>query len=316
MNDDFHKNRLKGIGGSESAVVLGLKPYGETRLELWQEKTGKIKPFEGNNDTRRGNTFEPYAIGLYEEMTGDIVTPFESQITHHEFPFLVGHPDGKIECDDNDPRGPGILEAKCPRFSVWMTLKNKGIPPHIIIQVQHYLLITGYTWAELAIFHSDPWELLPTGTVTADRGIHDMIINECGEFWEYVQKDIPPPSEEEDETVSQDMVKKLESLRTDGEVKMVDDPKYLELESDYIEAKELHNDTKIIFDDAKTAVRKFVVSSGFAAVQGQQRIIRASPSSRTTFQKKQFQTDHPEINLDDYYKKGKLSYRVTDSKIK
>jgi predicted phage-related endonuclease len=59
--DAWHAMRRGGIGGSEAATVLGLEPYGNTRLDLWNQKTGRVeKTFAGNLATQYGTQIESY----------------------------------------------------------------------------------------------------------------------------------------------------------------------------------------------------------------------------------------------------------------
>ena len=61
------EQRLKRIGGSEFATVLGINPYMK-RIELVLEKAGVIaSTFEGNEATRRGQFLENDIIAMFED---------------------------------------------------------------------------------------------------------------------------------------------------------------------------------------------------------------------------------------------------------
>jgi putative phage-type endonuclease len=66
--DQWVVNRKGRIGGSEIGVVMGLSPY-KSRVELWQEKTGLIKPKEISHlpHVQRGIIAEPVARELIEK---------------------------------------------------------------------------------------------------------------------------------------------------------------------------------------------------------------------------------------------------------
>ena len=42
-NAEWHRERRKGIGGSEASAILGLNPY-MTNVQLWRYKTGREVP--------------------------------------------------------------------------------------------------------------------------------------------------------------------------------------------------------------------------------------------------------------------------------
>mgnify|MGYP003303722454 CR=1 FL=1 len=102
-SDDWHEQRLSGIGGSEAAAVLGYSRFA-TPLDVWAKKTGLE---ESDNDSPvmlRGRIREPQIIQEYANVTGKTIYKAEN-LTHPEYPFIHANFDGMIP-------GDRIIEAK------------------------------------------------------------------------------------------------------------------------------------------------------------------------------------------------------------
>jgi predicted phage-related endonuclease len=93
--------------------------------------------------------------------------------------------DGMIVPKRNSRTPTGILEAKSGLNWVWDQYKS-GIPEFYVLQVQAYMLITGLSYAEIAVlldgryFKCYPFE--------ANKEIHEAILDQVNEFWELVKE--------------------------------------------------------------------------------------------------------------------------------
>lgn len=61
------------LGGSDIAAVVGLSPYGDTALDVWARKTGRVS-WDGNQRTRAGTHFERPILDFYAMETGRKLT--------------------------------------------------------------------------------------------------------------------------------------------------------------------------------------------------------------------------------------------------
>ena len=153
--------RQKGLGGSDVAAALGISPY-KTKYKLWQEKVSSDLPEPLQNEALdMGLKLEPIVADKYMEVTGNKVVKDNKIRFHPEYDFLIANIDRIIQPIDD--RGAGILEIKTTSnfaFKQW----EQAIPIMYYCQIQHYLAVTGYKWAEFAIlvdgryFHRLPIE--------------------------------------------------------------------------------------------------------------------------------------------------------------
>jgi putative phage-type endonuclease len=159
--------RLESIGGSEASSILGLNKY-RSKYELWGIKCGMYQPMEVLNERMLcGNVLEKGIFELAKYWQNDVETTIdnyytlESQVNkidpanymiyHKEHPFISANLDGIIREDATYPdRGPGVLE--CKTMGGWMFDQYEGgLPPYHYIQLQHYLLVTGFNWGRLFV---------------------------------------------------------------------------------------------------------------------------------------------------------------------
>lgn len=178
-------DRTSGIGGSDVAALVNMDPY-RTAFDVWEEKRGRqpaAPPPAAQRWLDRGRRLEPVIREMYTEQAGEGV-----KVTHApnvlyrsaQCPWMVAHLDGVI--DDVAASGPGLLECKHASLALFATIKRDGLPYHWLLQVQHYLYVTGWTWADVAVLNSERWELL-TVRVTADDAVQQALLTIEASFW-------------------------------------------------------------------------------------------------------------------------------------
>ena len=172
---EWYAARNAGIGGSEAAVVLGHKPYGKTRLDLWKQKTGAdAGAFAGNTATRYGTQIEPYLLDRLLWDFGYSARECDAQLVHKTHQFMRCNLDGII-MDDNDVIG--IVEIKSSSGTL------AGDQPHEyhMPQIQHNLAVTGLPFC-IYVFHTVPIDrehalAIPEQFIAPDQ--HDA-------YWRYL----------------------------------------------------------------------------------------------------------------------------------
>ena len=183
--------RTKGVGGSDIHHLFSLPPYGCAR-KLWYDQKEQVPdyPFYGNFATERGSKLEDLVVKEYQEKTGNIVSKDKTFFTHPAYPILIGNIDAtlvKIE----SKRGIGVLECKCPGLQMFKKIKREGLPESYILQMQHYLLVTGRKFGDFAILNAELWDLI-WFEVLEDKDIQEKIKNECVSFWGLVEGEAGP----------------------------------------------------------------------------------------------------------------------------
>lgn len=271
-DEHWHDLRKNHIGGSESAIILGVHPT-RTILDLWAEKTGKTSrvDLDLNERVYFGKLLEPIVAKATAERTGWTIKK-----THR---YISGMPESRIGasldyesfCPD---RGPGVLECKCAdrlEFSKWDP--EDGVPIHYMCQLQLYLGLTGKAWGAIAVLVGG--NRLEIFDFEAKPTLFDLIAEETEKFWESVERDEPPePDFEKD-------AKLLSLIHRDYTIgKSIDlapDGRAAELAMTYLETQRIARDadkaqTKAraelfhLLGDAESArAGKFEISSGLVA---------------------------------------------------
>lgn len=179
--------RRTGIGGSDVAAILGLSKWA-TPLQVYQQKRGELGDQPDNAAMRWGRYLEPVVRQAYADETGNEVRVLEQMLRHPTHEFMVANLDGFIEPASGPRR---IFEAKTARTADgWGEPGSDQIPQPYLLQVQHYLAVTGFIVADVAVLvgGSD----FRIYEVPEDRELQEMMIDAEAEFWSRVQRGDPP----------------------------------------------------------------------------------------------------------------------------
>lgn len=187
------RQSMKGIGGSDVAIILGISPF-KTAFALWLEKTGQVKPKQLTNKYMEwGNLLEPVIREKFRQETGFEVMECPYVLQHDQHEFMIANVDGFVI--DDTRNGIGVLEIKTTdsrNRKDW----EVGPPDYYMCQVQHYLGVTGYNYAYVACLcgGNDFFYY----RIERDDYVIDQIISAEMDFWNKVQNLIPPEIEHHD----------------------------------------------------------------------------------------------------------------------
>lgn len=136
--EEWLKYRTQGIGGSDVSIIAGINPFKSVH-QLWLEKTGQEKPEQTESDYAHfGTLLEPIVRKEFMERTGIRVRQKHMLLQSEEYPFMLADLDGVISENGKT----AIFEAKTAsayKQEIW----EEGIPAPYILQVQHYMAVTG-----------------------------------------------------------------------------------------------------------------------------------------------------------------------------
>lgn len=176
--EEWLKYRTQGIGGSDVSIIAGINPFRSVH-QLWLEKTGQVEPEETESEfTHFGTLLEPIVRKEFTERTGIKVRQKHMLLQSEEYPFMFADLDGVI----NENGEMCIFEAKTAsqyKMETW----EEGVPAGYILQVQHYMAVTGAKKTYIAalvggnhfIYH----------VVERDEEMIGKIIAMEKYFWEY-----------------------------------------------------------------------------------------------------------------------------------
>ncbi len=136
--EEWLKYRTKGIGGSDVSIIAGINPF-KSAHQLWLEKTGQIEPEQTDSEYAHfGTLLEPIVRREFTQRTGIKVRQKHMLLQSEEYPFMFADLDGVI----NENGEMAVFEAKTAsayKQEVW----EEGIPAPYILQIQHYMAVTG-----------------------------------------------------------------------------------------------------------------------------------------------------------------------------
>lgn len=136
--EEWLKFRTGGIGGSDVSIIAGINPFKSVH-QLWLEKTGQIEPEQTESEYAHfGTLLEPIVRKEFTERTGIKVRQKRMLLQSSEYPFMYADLDGVI----NEGGELAIFEAKTAsqyKMETW----EEGVPAGYILQVQHYMAVTG-----------------------------------------------------------------------------------------------------------------------------------------------------------------------------
>jgi putative phage-type endonuclease len=190
--NEWRQARMKGIGSSDCAAVLGLSKY-RTPLDVYLEKIGEKPEQEENLKMQFGLEAEPIVARMFEQKTGLTVRNDFKIRLHPVYPFLIANLDRTIIKNNNN--GVGILEIKTTSEAYQNTWEGE-IPLEYYLQIQHQMMVTEYTYGYFAILIFGFTGIKDFEVIRVERDddfIKNTMMPRLIEFWiEHVQTRVPP----------------------------------------------------------------------------------------------------------------------------
>jgi len=180
--------RVDDITSTMMPALFGFSPY-TTLFELHHTKRGNYAvDFPRNDRMRQGSKMEDYIAAEYAEQQGVEVKPYKDYIRLPE--HRIGSSFDYITADESK-----LIEIKAVDWLVWKDWDEGELPPHIEIQVQHEMMVSGVHKCDVVVM----------------TGIYDMHIYEreadpemfaamkqaVAKFWHDVENAIEPPADYE-----------------------------------------------------------------------------------------------------------------------
>jgi len=288
------EERRKGIGGSDIAAIMGLSPW-KTAFRVYQEKRGEIQDWSGNESTDWGQRLEPMIRQWYSDRTGRPVRVPEKILVSEKHPFLFASLDGFTD----DKR---IVEIKTARSGKgWGEPGTDEIPPYYTLQVQHYMIVTGFEVSDIPVSISGaPPELYE---VPADRELQEMIVEAAVAFWKQVEAGIPP-----EPTCYADAIARFGKSKAEGVIIASED-----IVNDIVRLKgikAMQEDLKTQEEELKGRVIMALGENGnvLSDPEGNVLVTWKMSKGRTYFDTKAFQEEHPKL-YEQYLRNGEGSRR-------
>ncbi|GHU46725.1 hypothetical protein FACS1894120_4030 [Clostridia bacterium] len=183
---DWLELRRKGLGGSDASVVCGVNKY-RSPIELWLDKTGQVPHNEAGEAAYWGTQLESLVRAEFTKRTGIEVSIINQLLQSEANPFMLANLDGICQ---HPIYGTCVFEAKTAsayKIGEW----EDKIPDEYMLQIQHYMAVTGYKGAYIAVLiggNTFKWKF-----IERDEELIAMLIQLESDFWKHVQDNVPPP---------------------------------------------------------------------------------------------------------------------------
>lgn len=186
LTDEQKKKRKKGLGGSDSPIVMGYSSF-MTPYELYLEKKGMLdRPDEETDLQAWGHRIEPLILRHFAERHDcDVVTP--ETIYHSDYDFIFANLDGYSK------KMNAVIEAKT--LNAFMKYKldteiEDGMPYEYLIQVakQVGLANADVGFCAVLVGGNEYIEFL----YHRNKQFENYIFDADQKFWHMVQNNIEP----------------------------------------------------------------------------------------------------------------------------
>jgi putative phage-type endonuclease len=190
-------NRTLYLGGTDAAPILGLSRW-KTAVDVWSDKTGLVEREDISNrlPVILGNRLEQTVAELFTEATGKRVRRANETFFHPQYEFIGANIDRRVVGEN------AILE--CKTASAWKSKEweSDEIPFEYVIQVVHYLAVTGADKAYVAVLIGNEkflWKCIDRD----EKLVSDLISREV-DFWKrfVLTGDMPQVTKRDADTLS------------------------------------------------------------------------------------------------------------------
>lgn len=191
---DWLALRRTGIGGSDVGALLGMNTY-TSPFHVYLDKIGELpdlpRPEALERAAKWGHLHEPLLAAEFSRIHG-LRTQRIGLIRHQDRPWQIANLDRKVlGC----PGGPCLLEIKnrsAYKEREWgPSGSDDGVPDSEALQTHHYLVVTGYGHAHVAVLingNDDRYYRIDYDPLLAA----DVIAMEAA-FWQRILDRDPPP---------------------------------------------------------------------------------------------------------------------------
>ncbi|MBO7670350.1 MAG: YqaJ viral recombinase family protein [Oscillospiraceae bacterium] len=287
--EEWLLQRRKSIGGSDAAAIVGLSKW-SSPYSIWAEKTGRLPEAEDTEAMRIGRELEEYVAQRWCEATGKRVRRRNAIIKNELYPFAHANVDRLVV---GEAAG---LECKTTSTLDVKQFRGVDFPEKYYAQCVHYMAVTGASRWYLAVLVFGRGFF--TYVLERDQAEIDALMAAEETFWgEYVATDTAPPPDGTDATTDAITTIYAEtaggSAELFGREALLDERAALKDQINVLNTRIIEIDNTIKEDMGET-------ERGTAGPW----TVTWKTQTRRTFQAKEFSADHPDIDLDSYYKEA------------
>lgn len=178
--EEWLRERMKGIGGSEMAAILGLSPWSGPH-DVWARKTGRVPELEDNFRFKVGRLFEAPIAQLYADREKVSLARIDGLLRHPTAP-IVGTPDRLIVSGKD--RGLEIKTASWKFRHHWGEEEyTDDVPAYYLTQCATYMMLCNTSEWDLAVMFGFQEQDFRIYRVKRDMELEEMLIDSATTFW-------------------------------------------------------------------------------------------------------------------------------------
>ncbi|MFR7746817.1 MAG: YqaJ viral recombinase family protein [Eggerthellaceae bacterium] len=289
INKQWVEARKNGIGGSDVASIMGLNKY-SSPLNVWLVKTGREESpdLSDNQAVEWGNRLEDVVADKFADEHPELqVRRRNATMVSIKRPWAFANIDRWV----TDGKGNvGILEVKTVgmrRAADW----DNGVPLYYLTQVTHYMSVTGYQYAWVAVLIGG--QEFREYYIERDEQDIQAINDAVDTFWrDFVETDTAPAlignDPEANALLSQHSDSSQEFISMlDEDVSMID-----ELQAIKDQIDDLNHQKTLI----ENKIKELIGSN--KGIETETKRVTWVRSVRSSFDKKAFDEAHPGITQD------------------
>lgn len=284
-SEQWVSERSQYLGGSDVGTILGENPY-STPLQLWMRKQGLLPPIENTPILKFGHFFESILAMHFEDVTGFKTRQVNKTFVHPEHDFLRANIDRQVLAGDK-LESTAVLELKTTTSHRLKALDGES-PKSWILQVQHYLGITGYDIGIILAYERDTCRFHDPVIIERDD---DLIINNMNTLIQWWQTHMvggkrPDPINGEDALI-------LYPDSSDGKTMEVTPAGY-SLYQELVKVRERKSDLEAMEEDLKTKLKVRLGDAERMVLAGKD-LISWKSSSQNRLDTKSFREARPKL---------------------
>lgn len=281
-DEDWHKLREKRIGGSDIGAIIGVNPY-KSVIDVYIDKT-EGSNFKGNELTHWGHMLEGTVMKEFASRHNELIVYEAPYSVVND--FLIANLDGVLK--DKETEDCGVLEIKTT--SVWnkKEWEEDTIPQSYYAQVQHYLMLTGYKFAYIAVLIGG--QQYKEFRVERSEEDIELIRNKASEFYNQNILKLIPPMPDGSDAYMEHLKKKALEIENNEVIELVGFEEKVEmLKKVTKDKKELEKTEKLLKEEImlemirKNTLKAVVEKSKFNIL------------SKKTLNKKKLGEEHPQL---------------------
>ena len=175
--------RGTGVGGSESAALLGIDPY-RNNVDVWLSKLyPENRAGTDSEPAYWGNVLEDIVAREWSKRSGREVRRNNQTLRHPMLPTMLAHIDRKVV---------GLDEGlECKTLNAFSGSQLTEPLDHHWVQCQHYLEVMDYERWHIAYLVGG--QRFVSFEIERDRAFGSALIQTIVEFWGYVVRNEQPP---------------------------------------------------------------------------------------------------------------------------